>query len=206
MIDGVRAELGLRSAGRSWEYRKMTPARHRRFLPALMAAAAGLVAGPAAGEVTETASGRYSCDAAAGRQEFRDVSDFFPGASAAARFRFVGSHGGAENQSFAGMTFQLDTGKRATVLLFAPSSDNDPIDVTLLPPDSNVAFAMEQLRSGRVIEVATTAARGALFVRVNNERGQIRIDEAAITGRSIVCAGSRWEIELTRDPRPPRRY
>ena len=172
---------------------------------ALAAAVLGMAA-PAAAGVTETGPGRYLCEAAAGETVGRDVSDYFGGASMAARIRYLGAPAPDHPQIWAGLSFELDGERSAAVLAMAYPDSPDYLWVVLVPPGGGEAGWMARRRRGGQVEISGTMARGAIFARSGNERGQIRVDDARLTGRHIVCSSGRFEIELTRRPRRARRY
>lgn len=123
----------------------------------------------------------------------------------AARFRFLGANDPTDN-AVAGMQFRLDNGQVAQFLVVAPPTDPDIMWVGLMAVGSHDLYIMKTVRRSTVVELSATMARGAIFARSGNERGQINVADRGLTGREIVCSAGRFEIELTRNPRPPRPY
>ena len=181
----------------------MTGPSLRPGLSAALAAAA--IAAPAPAAITETGPGRYLCEAEPGQVVSREVSDFFRGASMAARIRFLGAGDAAAPQIWAGLSFVLDGDRNASVLVMAHPQSPRYLWVVLDPPGGEESGWLAQLRRESVVEISATMARGAIFARTGDQRGQIRVDDSRLTGRLIVCSSGRFEIELTRSPRRPRR-
>lgn len=160
----------------------------------------------ASAEVSEVAPGRYDCQAPAGESRRHGVSSFFGnGRSMAARFRFVSADSQPGSPTAAGMTYRLSTGETASILVMVSPDDQDLLWVGLKPPGSNAMHGMATVRRSRIVELSATMARGAIFARVGNQRGQIYVADAQLDQLEITCQGGRFEIELTRNPRPPRR-
>ena len=124
----------------------------------------------------------------------------------AARIRFLEANPDSRWGTTAGLGFRLDSGEIASMLVMAPADDADRLWVGLKAPGSNEFVAMESVRRASTVEITATMARGAIFARVGNQRGQIRVDDAELAGRAVTCTSGRFEIELTLRPRPPRRY
>ena len=174
-------------------------------LVAVAAAIASVTAVPARAAITELGPGRYLCEAEAGRMAQRDVSDFFGGNWMAARIKLLSVAPDAGWSARAGLTFQLDGDERASVVVAAPPGHDDRLWVALDPPGETRSVQMADVRRGRTVEIIGTMTRGAVFARAGNERGQINVGDSRLTGRFITCSGGRFEIELTANPRPPRR-
>jgi hypothetical protein len=173
---------------------------------AVLAIAGASLAQTASGQLSETAPGSYTCEAAAGQTSRADVSDFFgPGPTMAVRVRLVGVDPAEGAVPTAGMRFKFDSGEEAAMEVYAPRDAPDSLFVILRPPGSEDVYGMIERRRSSTVEISATMVRGAIFVRVGNERGQIHVEDRTLATREIACSGGRFEIELTRDPRPPRR-
>ena len=168
--------------------------------------ACAALAMPASAEIVEVAPERYVCDAAAGQTHGADVSHVFAGSWMAARIRFLEARPGSAWATAAGLMFHLDSGEAAAVLLIAPADRPDELWVSLKPPGSGEPTGMAILRRGRAAEISATMRRGAVFVRVGNERGQIYVGDARLVRREVACFSGRFEIDLVRHPTRARPY
>ena len=174
--------------------------------PLALIALAAFAATPASAEIRELGPGRFLCEAEAGRSVRRDVSDIFSGFRMAARIRLLEVAPEAGWSTRAGLVFELEGGERAAISVVAPPDSPDKLWVALDPPGSVQPQAMAEYRRGRLVEITGAMTRGAVFARSGNERGQIYVGDARLAGRAITCSGGRFEIELTSEPRPSRRY
>ena len=172
------------------------------LFPAILCAA---LAPSASAEMRQIAPGRYDCRAPAGHYETVDVSSFLDTSnSIAARFRFVSADFNPDTPASAALVYQLDNGETATIVV-AAYPDSDLLYVGLKPPGSNQLHVMATTRRSRIVELSATWIRGAIFARFGNERGQINVQGRRLVRREVMCSSGRFEIELTRNPRPPRR-
>jgi len=178
----------------------------RRFLALVLLAAALPTAVPAGAAIREIGPNRYLCEAEAGKVERQDVSGFFGGYAMAARVKMVEARRHPTSYSAASLNFELDTGRAARIMVLASPEGQDFMWVGILPPVDANGIQIAAYRMGRTIEISGTMARGAVFARSGNERGQIYVGEAQLTGRSISCSSGSFEIELIRQARRARRY
>ncbi|HEV2866138.1 MAG TPA: hypothetical protein VGX37_06450 [Allosphingosinicella sp.] len=175
--------------------------------PLFLAAVAAAAAAPAHAQIREVSPGHYLCDAAAGEVERADVSGFFgSSATMTARVRMLEARRNERAYSSASLNFELDTGRSARVLVLASPDGRDFLWVGILPPVDADGIQISAYRTGRTVEITGTMARGAVFARSGNDRGQIYVGEARLTGRTISCSSGRFEIELAHEARRARRY
>lgn len=177
-------------------------------LSALVLAAAFLAAAaPAGAAVTEIGPNRYLCEAQAGERVRQDVSGFFGGGyTMAARVRMLEARRHPDVYSAASLDFELSTGRAARIMVLASPEGENFMWFGIMPPIDADGIQISAYRMGRTIEVSGTMARGAIFARSGNDRGQIYVGDARLTGRAIVCSSGRFEIELIRHARRARRY
>ena len=172
---------------------------------AAIAVACATLVSSASAEMREIAPGRYECQAQARHYDSVDVSGFMGTSnSIAARFRFVGADVNPDYPAAAALVYEFEGGDTATVVV-AAYPDSDMLYVGLKPPGSSTLHVMDTTRRSRIVELSATMARGAIFARFGNQRGQINIDGRRLVSRKVMCSSGRFEIELTRNPRPPRR-
>lgn len=177
-----------------------------RFCASALVAAAALAASPAGAAVTEIGPNRYLCDAPAGERVRQDVSSFFGGYAMAARVRMLEARRHPDAYSAASLDFELSTRRAARIMVLASPEGQDFMWVGILPPVDADGIQIAAYRMGRTIEISGSMARGAVFARSGNDRGQIYVGEAQLTGRAISCSSGRFEIELIRHARRARRY
>ena len=122
----------------------------------------------------------------------------------AARFRFVSADPHPEHPTMAGLVYHFDNGQTAEVMIMAPA-DERVLWVGLVGLGGQQMYGMETVRRSGIVELSSSLARGAIFARHGNQRGQINVGNARLVRRSIFCDSGRFEIELTRQPRAPRR-
>jgi hypothetical protein len=177
-----------------------------RLSPLVVAAAFLAAAAPAGAAVTEIGPNRYLCEAQAGERVRQDVSGFFNGYTLAARVRMLEARRHPDVYSAASLDFELSTGRAARLMVLASPEGENFMWFGIMPPVDANGIQIAAYRMGRTIEVSGTMARGAVFARSGNDRGQIYVGEAQLTGRAIVCSSGRFEIELIRHARRARRY
>ena len=168
---------------------------------ALMAAGLGLPTA-ALSEITQSAPGRYVCQAAAGQQDRTDISDFFAGDSMLGSIRILGTESNPHAESSAGLAFIFPDGKVVAVHLIASDDEPRRAWVGLVYPGTERIVHLGSLRRARAARVLIRLDnRGVLHAYTDMLSTDVTLGEQRSIRRELFCSSGNFVIQLHQPPR-----